>query len=376
MSSRSYIIGFMATALVVLSLVTAFNYYVDPFTYYHQPWTPINLSKNQRYANPGLARNQDYELVVLGTSHVMEISSSRLTEITGQKSINLPFTAGLIREMVELLRLVLEQDKAGTIILEMNFPSFSLGDAVSNYPDEFPMYLYRPRMEMPFRYLMSFDTLRTSFQALDKPGRITLDNKDDIGARQYGRERVVAAWNFQNRTWDAKRLEFWAGHQAGIQSPGEMIEARLVPLFEAHPDVAFQLFLPPTSILFFLHHASLSANDFERWMAFRDMLGAVADRFEHVSLHDFQTAFELTTDLDQYRDLGHFKPQALDRMFEELQAGSAAVDSAQVRINSRLIESAVVEFGTTFCAQAGVRCSEPLTAWLNTARSRAREKNK
>lgn len=367
MSGRHYIFTFLATALVVLSLVTVFNYYVDPFTYYHQPWTPINLSKNQRYANPGLARNQDYELALVGTSHVMEISSTRLSEITGKPSINLPFTAGLIREMAELVRLILNENKASTIMLEMNFPSFSLGDVVSSYPDEFPEFLYRPRMEMPFRYLVSFDTLRTSLEALDEPGRVTLDTKDDIGGRQYGRDRVVSVWNYQVRTWDQKRLEFWAGHQANIQSPEAILEARLVPLFVAHPDVNFELFLPPTSILFFLHHASLSANDFERWLEFRNLLGELSDRFENVSLHDFQTDFATITDLDNYRDLGHYNPQILEQLIERIVSGETIVGLKQVSQNSLKLRESVIKFGLDFCATTGVQCSTNLTAWLKSS---------
>ncbi|NNE06364.1 MAG: hypothetical protein HKN15_11635 [Xanthomonadales bacterium] len=366
MSTRKYITTFMASTLVVFAVVTSFNYYIDPFTYYHPPWTAINLSKNQRYANPGLARNYDYGLAVVGTSHVMEISSSRLSQITGVRSINLPFTAGLIREMAELVRLIVKEEKASTVMLEMNFPSFSLGDVVSDYPDEFPMYLYQPRMEMPLRYLMSFDTLRTSMAALDEPGQVTLDNKDDIGERQYGRDRVVSVWNYLVRTWDRKRLEFWARHQHEIKMPAEIMEARLVPLFEAYPEVDFELFLPPNSILFFLHHASLSANDFDRWLSFRNMLGGLAERFEHVRIHDLQTDFQTMTNLDNYRDLGHYNPQILQRLFETIVAGEALVDAETVSRNSIELRKTVVKFGQGFCRQQDVECSENLRAWLSS----------
>lgn len=364
MDGRKYIALFLATVVTSLSAVTLFNYYVDPFTYYHRPWTPINLSKNQRYANPGLARNYPYELAMVGTSHIMEISSSRMTEIFEKPSINLPFTAGLVREMAVLTKLVLEQDKADMIYFEMNFPSFALGDEVSSEPDEFPMFLYEPRMEMPFRYLMSFDTLFKSLEAIDEPGKVTLENKDDVGKRVYGTERVVSIWNHQVHTWDERRLAFWEKHQKDIESPREILEARLEPLFRARPDVRFQLFLPPNSILLFLHHAMLSADDLERWLQFRNLLGQLADRHPNVSLHDFQVDFETMTDLDLYRDMGHYNPQILDRMIQRMALGEARVDAAAVRRNSDNLRREVMHFGRDFCARAGVDCPAHLLELL------------
>ena len=365
MSAGRYIFVVLGLSLLLWLGVIGFNFYVDPFTYYHRPWTEMNLSKNQRHANAGLARNYDYEVAVVGTSHIMEISSSRLSELAGKPAINLPFTAGLAREMAILAELILEQGKADTVAIEMNFPSFALGDVVSDYPDIFPGYLYEPRFEMPLRYLMSFDTMKAAFAALDEPGRVTLDNKDEIAPREYGRDRVVAAWNFLARTWNDERMAFWRDHQASIETPSDIIGLRFVPLFEKYPDVRFELFLPPNSILYFVQHMSMGASDFQRWLAFRNFIGDTAERYPNVRVHDFQSQLALMTDLSQYRDLLHFHPSQLDRMFQQLFAGSRVADAATVQRNSALLRERAITFGRTFCAAEAVECSNYLIQQLS-----------
>ena len=114
----------------------------------------MNISKNHRYANPGLARQYHYETALVGTSHVLELESATLSKMIGKPGINLSISAGLIREQAQMVRLILRQAKSDTIFWEMNFPSFSFGDVVSESVQEFPLYFYTPTIETPLRYLM------------------------------------------------------------------------------------------------------------------------------------------------------------------------------------------------------------------------------
>ena len=132
MSKSAYTKVFLALSFLTMGLTIGFNFFVDPFTYYHQPWTPINISKNHRYSNPGIARQYDYQTVLVGTSLSMGLESSRLSELSGRPSINLSISAGLIREKADLIELALEQGKADTVLWEMHFPSFAFGDVVGD----------------------------------------------------------------------------------------------------------------------------------------------------------------------------------------------------------------------------------------------------
>ena len=252
MNKSAYTWTFLALSVITMMLTIGFNFYVDPFTYYHQPWRPINISKNHRYSNPGIARQFEYQAVLVGTSLSMELESSRLSELTAMPSINLSITAGLIREQADLIELVLKQAQADTVFWEMHFASFAFGDVIGDGEEEYPQYFYAETIETPLRYLLSFDTLRHSRNALTNPGHVTIDNRNRISPRQYSRQRVLEHWDSQLQIWNGDLRQFWADHRQSMESTVAIIEQRLLPLFRKYPEVRFKLYFPPNSALQFL----------------------------------------------------------------------------------------------------------------------------
>lgn len=365
MRNNAYILVFTSTALLLILTVTAFNFYVDPFTYYHRPWTDINYSSNGRYSNPGLARNFEYRTALIGTSLVMEVESGRLSEIMGQPSLNLSISGSLIKEQSLMADLVLRQGQAEDIIWEMTYPSFSIGDATS---EDFPEYLYAPSVETFFRYLMSFDTFEISRDALRNPGTITIDNRYQQTGKDYSRERVMQAWNAEKENWNAALREYWSDYQKTAEPPAVLIERRLKPIVEKYPDVSFRLLLPPNSILDFLVWADRGGDDFERWMAFRDSLAMLAGQFPNVMLYDFQSDLDTITNLDLYRDLAHYSPDLLDQMFVQLSKPGSGVGEAVMRDNTARLRVEVKAWGKSFCGAEPDRCTESLGAWLGISR--------
>ena len=76
METRHYVRWRVLPALALAAVVGVFNFVVDPLQFYRQAsFYPPQYSSNQRYQNPALARTQDFDTVVLGTSH-METGSS------------------------------------------------------------------------------------------------------------------------------------------------------------------------------------------------------------------------------------------------------------------------------------------------------------
>jgi hypothetical protein len=372
MKKLSYSHLFVTLSLVAMLLVIFVNYFVDPFTYYHRPWTTINISKNHRYSNPGLARQYDYKTVLVGTSHVMELSSARLTEIVGETAINLSSTGGLIREQSQLIELILRQGKARTILWEMNYPSFALGDVFSEPGQEFPQYFYTPSVETPFRYLMSFDTLLESKKALTGAGRITVDNRNQLPVQTFSRQRVLANWDFQINRWDENLVRIWARHQQTVLSPARLLETRVLPLVRQNPDVRFKFFLPPTSVMYFLLYQSRGENDFKIWLDFRDSIAEIMGREPNVELFDFHSNWETISNLELYRDLQHYNLDILDEMFVQISDGSGRVDRQSILANTRQLQRQVNEYGVAFCGRQPERCPASLNNRLGLSQANRR----
>jgi hypothetical protein len=365
MKKSAYSLIFLSLSLIALMAITGFNYFVDPFTYYHQPWTSINLSKNQRYANAGLARNYEYRTILLGTSHVMELESSRLSEIVAEPALNLSISAARIREQAILAELALKQGKVQTILWEMNFPSFGFGDVVGLGGDEFPTYLYSPTIETPYRYLLSFDTLLLSLDALKNPGQVTIDNRNEISAREFSEQRVLESWKFGSRRLNPIYAQSLRDLHESVESPQNILKKRLLPLLSEHPEVQFKLFLPPGSVLLYLMLEAADAGEFTHLLEFRDTLAALVSIYPNVELYDFQADWGTVMNLNLFRDLAHFDHNVMEGLFTRIQNGEMRVNETQLIENTSQLKNQVYQYGKSFCAEDTQRCNESLKTRLD-----------
>jgi len=369
MKRPSYSFVFVAVAVLVMATVTAVNFFVDPFTYYHQPWTAINFNKLHRFSNPGLARQFDYKSVLVGTSHVMELKSSTFSEIIGEPGLNLSMNGSLFREQSELTSLVLRQNKASTVYWEMNYPSLNLGDAMNGLGQQFPQYFYTPTIETPFRYLVSFDTLLESWKALKNPGSVTIDNRNQLVKREFSEHRVLQNWDYELGLWNPGLVRYWIDIQKSVESPGSVLEKRLVPLLENHPRVTFKLFLPPHTLFIYLLHDAMGADDFSKWLAFRNQLAGYAEKYPNVELHDFQTDWSTVEDFSLFRDIEHYKSEVLESIFTQVSSQVRLVSEAEAISNSAELRQRVISFGIEFCGAAPGRCTPFLESRLGIVRA-------
>lgn len=360
MSKAFYSLTFVISSLLAIIFVVFSNFIVDPFTYYHRPWIPINISSNHRYSNPGLAKHLEYNLALIGTSHVVEIESSKLSDVFGEPAVNLATTGSLIKGQSQLAEFVLQQGKAHTLLWEMNYPSFEFGEIYSQSGEEFPLYFYKPSIETHFRYLMSMDTLMHSLRAMRNPGRVTLDNRNRPPAHQFSEARVMANWDFQLQRWDSNTRRLWSMHMSSVESPETLIERHVIPLLEQNPEVNFGLFFPPVSVMMFLQFASRGDNDFLVWLRFRDALADLTQGFPNVRLYDFQSDWNLVSDLDLYRDIEHYNGAVLENMFVQMKLNGDGHSRSEILVGTRRLREQVTDFGYFFCTTQPIRCPEQL----------------
>ncbi len=67
--SRKYIIVFVITAFLGLMITAGLTFVIDPYFQYHMPWFGKEAyANNERYSNPGLAKNAEYDSVIVGSS--------------------------------------------------------------------------------------------------------------------------------------------------------------------------------------------------------------------------------------------------------------------------------------------------------------------
>ena len=98
-SSYKRILGVIVSVIFVFSgVISALVMYYDPFFHYHAPNEGGKyIFDNEVYQNPGIARNFDYDSVIVGSSMTRPLSPSEFDEQYACKSVQLPFSGGSVK---------------------------------------------------------------------------------------------------------------------------------------------------------------------------------------------------------------------------------------------------------------------------------------
>lgn len=91
---KRWLAVFGAFSGVCLAAIAALVIYVDPFFQYHKPLPgfPYVLD-NQLTQNPGIAKNMDYDSIILGSSMVVQFNTQWFEDILGLQTMKLPYNA-------------------------------------------------------------------------------------------------------------------------------------------------------------------------------------------------------------------------------------------------------------------------------------------
>jgi len=352
----AYLFILLAASISSVGLTTVFNWVVDPLRYYHAPWFDTGYSDNQRFQNPGLVKHEKYDTVLIGTSHTEHFISSDMNQFLGGRNINLSISGSTIVEQSALLDFTLNSGKAGRVLWEINYPSFSTGELVS-IEGEFPFFLYHPGAETPFRYLMSWGTLQESFAALggQRPGRLDDMHRWDLEF-EFSEQRVLANWDYMQQRWNDDLRQLWALHAVKIEALPALFDKYVSRLARSRPDVQFDLLLLPTSMLDYSNDFQVSAERFRKRLVLREQVTKLSEELKNVAVWDFQLEPEMSADLDRYKDLEHFDLSVAREIQQGIGSSASGLRPSQLKRNHEKLEQEVVSYTLSFCQREVARC--------------------
>lgn len=346
----------LSVGMTAVVATMAFNWCVDPLRYYHPPWFQIGYSENQRFQNPGLIRHEDFDTVLIGTSHTEHFTGEDMSVVLGLNAINLSMSGSSIVEQHTLLRLALDSGKVRRVLWEINYPSFSTGE-IANRDFEFPTYLYRPGAETPFRYLASWDTFLESLAALRGLRANRLDDMHRWDREfEFSEERVLANWDHMQQRWNDDLRAVWALYSVSLENVPALFEKYVAALIKQYPEVNFDLLLLPTSMLDYSSDFQVSEQRFDKRLALREAVAGLAETRPNVAVWDFQLNPEFTTDLGRYKDLEHFDLAVAREVLAGMSGESPAATGGAIRQNSERLSREVEAYTRSFCEQQPGRC--------------------
>ncbi len=333
----------LSASAALLLLAAALNFAIDPL----QLFRPSRLlqpmySDDVRLQNAGLIQSQDFDTVFMGTSLAIHYRQSDIDRVLGGRSVKLTMQGSSSHEQAFVLEETVRQRRPKRIVWEMD--DFIFCDAPEIDADIYlPSGLYRRDARGIAGYLFSGAMARESAwmllralpyarPAVDRLAKFSISDVDDINALARDTD-VAALYNANNALASFVRITdpahaAWLGEGYGYEFEVRNFEHDAAALIARHPEVQFDIFFPPYSIL--------------QWVAMRDAspatLKIVTDLTEHVArrltqfpnvrLFDFRAVAEITHDLGNYSDVIHHSPEIDLKLLSMLAKGEYLVDPA------------------------------------------------
>ncbi|MCR5404286.1 MAG: hypothetical protein K6E91_10795 [Butyrivibrio sp.] len=309
----------MAAAMVV---------YVDPFFHYHAPVKGFPyIVDNQLSQNPGMAANMDYNACIIGSSMTVNFDTDDFGELLGYDTLKLSYSGAYPRDDYNILSIVFDKNTNArknrpmeAVFFAMDIPTMTADTDTTKYP--LPEYLYDKNILNDVNYVLNKDVI---LQYIMRP--VIQGKGSDLS-------EIYFSWwtpDYYNIDWvmhtyeEPEKAEKVITEQDVLPATKENLEKNILPFVIENPDTQFYFFFPPYSILYW---HNLKRENFYDAAFFQYQY--VADRlleYDNVHLFYFQNR-DFVTDLNNYADYSHYKPEINRYMVECFEDGSCEVKSS------------------------------------------------
>jgi len=332
----------LASVACVLGAATL-TYLVDPLQLF-RPSRLAFYSDDTRVQNAGLIRSQSFDTAFIGTSLAIHFRQSDIDRMLGVHSLKLAMTGSNSRQQAFVLGQAIDRG-ARRVIWEMD--DFIFVDAADIETDPYlSVDLYRRTAKGIASYLFSAAMAKDSLFALLRsipplrqpltkaapylPVKFALSDIDDIYAlprdfdvaRDYNSGMALASFAYITAPSRSRFLGEGYDYDAMVRH----FEQDAAGLITRHPDVSFDIYFPPYSILQFVAMREASPETLKIVM---DLTAHIAQRLTqlpNVRLHDFRAIKAVTHDLGNYGDVIHHSPVVDAKVLSWLASGQYRVD--------------------------------------------------
>lgn len=294
-----HLIGYVTAGM---ALVALFVFLIDPFYHYHKAWfgLPVIL-ENAVYQTSGPARNFEYDSVIVGTSMTENFHASWFDETHGWNTLKLSYSGARTDDLKAILGQIFMREKSPeNIVLDVNTYQLTV-DPCSAYVTR-PEYLYDSSFITDVSYLYNQDVLLACMDRIWAKLQKKESNLDT--AYTWEDEEVFG----KEKTLESEKKVRSEMSESHISM--EICDANLenITTFIAeHPETNFYVFYPPYSMLYW--EREMLRGDLEEVMAIFQRSIERLMEYENVKIYYFQNQKEIISDLENYRDATHYRPE-------------------------------------------------------------------
>jgi hypothetical protein len=319
------IFHFLGVSLLVFLAAAALNFAVDPLQILRPAWLFAAMySQDTRLQNAGLIKSQDFDTVFMGTSLAIHFRQSDIDRVVGVKSLKLAMTGSSSREQTFVLAAALARQPRRVIWEVDDWIFHDTPDIDAN--THLPADLYRGNARGIAGYLLSGAMAREAAWIMARSipqlepfiARLTsealfkfpLSRVDDINALRpdedaiFNAKRTMAAFSYISDPLRSQYLKDDTDYDMKVR----VFERDAIGLISANPDVTFDIYLPPYSVLQWVALRDTSPETLKSVYAFSAYFCRRLMDFPNVRLFDFRAVSEVTHDLNNYSDVIHHSP--------------------------------------------------------------------
>jgi hypothetical protein len=341
------LLRFLVATAAIIAMAVVLNYIVDPL----QLFRPARLfaamySPDSRVQDAGLIQSQQFDTVFMGTSLAIHFRQSDIDRIVGGRSLKLSMTGSNSHEQSFVLAAAMARHPR-RVIWQMD--DWIFRDAPEIDHDIYlPADLYRRNARGVAGYLFNGAMARESAWILARSipllelvvARLTngvmfkfpISRVDDINTLRsdfdvagfYNAE--AAAASYRQVTDQARSVYLAEGYDYAAMVRN--FESDAIGLIAKNPDVKFDIYFPPYSILQFVAMREASPATLKIVYDFTAYAFSRLLQFPNVTLHDFRAVKEITHDLGNYGDVIHHSPAVDLKVLSWLAERKYVVDRA------------------------------------------------
>lgn len=314
---------------------------VDPFFHYHKPLTNLLYyrlpAQDLLFLNDGILRHFDYEGLLIGTSMVENTDVTPLEEAYDARFVKAIYPGATFGDLDEAIRTALDAQPHVRVVVRSPDTSHLLDEPDRTvYPtDEMPAYLYdtNPLNDAP--YVLSWQVLRQRCVPMllgrlrgASPG---IDSFDQYGNWMASEEsgHTGAAYVLEGKDSYVPADEFSQLEPVRRAEIDESIEDDVLATIRANPQVEFVFYIPPYGITWWMDKCENGTIEMRR-AAEEELLSRLV-ACENVRVFGFQNLFDVTTNLDLYRDRQHFTSPVNELMLQKMEAGEGLLTKDSYR---------------------------------------------
>lgn len=314
----------MAVFLTVYGILTAgvvlLVVYVDPFFQYHKPLEDFPyVVDHQINQNPGMAKNMEYDSVILGSSMTVNFNTNWFQELMGLHTLKLSYSGAFPRDQANIMDVIFGSGHdVDAVFLGIDVITYSGGVEETKYP--IPEYLYDDNIWNDVPYVLNKDVL------LEYVLRPLVDpDKTDLAT-------VYASWwtdEYYNKQWvmhnyvSPEKVQEEADPESYVENVKANMDINICPYIGQHPDTEFYVFYPPYSILFW--NDVLQENHMEATMREYEYITERLSGYDNVRVFFFPNQEWIVCNLDNYADYSHYHPDINRYMAECFASGECEV---------------------------------------------------